>query len=51
MDLSLRMRASVALHHMAGLSVAETAQALATSENTVKTQLRVGLRRLKESLK
>lgn len=45
-----RIRASVVLHHMADLSVAETARLLGTSENTVKSQLRVGLSRLKESL-
>jgi RNA polymerase sigma factor (sigma-70 family) len=49
--LPLRMRASIVLHHMAGLSVAETAQALGTSENTVRTQLRLGLRRLRETLR
>lgn len=32
---------------MTGLSVAETAVALGTSENTVKSQLRVGLSRLR----
>jgi RNA polymerase sigma factor, sigma-70 family len=45
-----RMRASVVLHHMADLTVAETARALGTSENTVKSQLRLGLKRLKESM-
>lgn len=48
--LPARTRASIVLHHMADLSIAETAKALGTSENTVKTQLRHGLRRLKESL-
>jgi RNA polymerase sigma-70 factor (ECF subfamily) len=42
-----RMRAAVVLHHMTGLSVAETAVALGTSENTVKSQLRVGLAKLR----
>jgi len=46
-QLPARMRAAVVLHHMAGLSVAETAIALGTSENTVKSQLRVGLARLR----
>jgi RNA polymerase sigma factor (sigma-70 family) len=45
-----RIRASVVLHHMADLSVADTARALGTSENTVKSQLRVGLGRLREAL-
>jgi RNA polymerase sigma factor (sigma-70 family) len=49
-DLPPRMRASIILHHMADLSVAQTADALGTTENTVKTQLRIGLRRLKEAL-
>lgn len=48
--LPVRMRAAIAIHHLAGLSVAETANAMGTSENTVKTQLRLGLRRMKESL-
>jgi RNA polymerase sigma-70 factor (ECF subfamily) len=42
-----RIRAAVVLHHMTGLSVAETAVALGTSENTVKSQLRVGLAKLR----
>jgi RNA polymerase sigma-70 factor, ECF subfamily len=45
--LSPRVRAVVVLHHMAGLSVREVADAVGTSENTVKTQLRVGLARLR----
>jgi RNA polymerase sigma factor (sigma-70 family) len=48
--LPARMRAAVVLHHLVGLSVAETAGALGTSENTVKSQLRVGLQRLRASL-
>ena len=35
---------------MAGLSVAETATALGVSENTVKSQLKTGLARLREAL-
>ena len=42
--LPRRTRAAIALHHMAGLSVAATADALGVSENTVKRQLRTGLR-------
>ncbi len=45
-----RMRASVVLHHLAGLSVADTAAAMRVSENTVKTLLRLGLARLREVL-
>ena len=45
-----RMRAAIALHHYAGLTVAETASALGKSENTIKTQLREGLARLRETL-
>jgi RNA polymerase sigma factor (sigma-70 family) len=48
--LPLRMRAAVVLHHMAGLSVAETADAMGTSGNTVKTQLQTGLARLRKEL-
>ena len=46
-QLSPRVRAAVVLHHMAGLTVREVADALGTSENTVKTQLRIGLARLR----
>ncbi|MBA2253860.1 MAG: sigma-70 family RNA polymerase sigma factor [Chloroflexi bacterium] len=49
-DLPPRTRAAIVLHHMAGLSVAETSKALGTSGNTVKTQLRLGLARLRELL-
>ena len=45
-----RMRAAVALHHYAGLTVPQTAEALGTSENTVKTQLREGMARLRQAL-
>jgi RNA polymerase sigma factor (sigma-70 family) len=48
--LSPRVRAAVVLHHMVGLSVRETAAALGTSENTVKSQLKAGLQRLREAL-
>jgi RNA polymerase sigma-70 factor (ECF subfamily) len=46
-----RIRAAVVLHHLVGLSIAETGAALGTSENTVKSQLRVGLQRLRASLR
>lgn len=45
-----RMRATVALHHYAGLTVPQTAQAMGTSENTVKSQLREGMARLRQGL-
>jgi RNA polymerase sigma-70 factor (ECF subfamily) len=48
--LSPRVRAAVVLHHMAGLPVTEVAAALRVSPNTVKTQLRIGLARLREVL-
>jgi RNA polymerase sigma-70 factor (ECF subfamily) len=46
-----RMRTAIVLHHMVGLSVAETAGAMRVSENTVKTQLRTGFQKLRESLR
>ena len=49
-SLPRHMRAAVVLHHLAGLSVAETASALSVSENTVKSQLKTGLARLREAL-
>lgn len=49
--LPRRVRAAIALHHLAGLSVAETARALGVSENTVKSQLKTGLGRLREELR
>jgi len=45
-----RIRAAVVLHHMTGLSVADCAEALGVSENTVKTQLKRGLALLREDL-
>ncbi|MBW3609294.1 MAG: sigma-70 family RNA polymerase sigma factor, partial [Actinobacteria bacterium] len=49
-ELPQRMRAAVALHHVAGLSVRETAEAMGTSENTVKSHLRDGMKRLRAAL-
>jgi RNA polymerase sigma-70 factor (ECF subfamily) len=43
-------RAAIVLHHLLGYSVRETAQELGVSENTIKTQLRRGLARLREEL-
>ena len=48
--LPTRMRAAVVLHHMTGLSVAETAEAMHVSDNTIKTLLRLGLAKLREVL-
>lgn len=48
--LPRRMRAAVVLHHLAGLSVAETAAALGVSENTIKSQLKTGLTRMRAAL-
>jgi DNA-directed RNA polymerase specialized sigma24 family protein len=48
--LSRPIRAAVVLHHMVGLSVRETAQALGVSENTAKARLKTGLARLREHL-
>ena len=45
-----RMRAVVVLHHMAGMTVPQVARAVGRSENTVRSQLRVGLQRLREAL-
>jgi RNA polymerase sigma factor (sigma-70 family) len=45
-----RMRIAVVLHHMTGLSVAQTADAMGVSENTTKTLLRLGLAKLREVL-
>lgn len=50
MTLPARTRAAVALHHLAGLSVRETADALGVTENTIKSQLKTGLARLREVL-
>jgi RNA polymerase sigma-70 factor (ECF subfamily) len=49
--LPRRVRAAIALHYLAGYSVRETAAALGVSENTIKTQLKTGLARLREELR
>jgi RNA polymerase sigma factor (sigma-70 family) len=49
--LPRRTRAAIALHHMIGLSVAETARVMGVGENTIKTQLKSGLGRLREDLR
>jgi RNA polymerase sigma factor (sigma-70 family) len=48
--LPMRMRAAVVLHHMVGLTVGETAVAMGISEDSVKSQLKTGLQRLREIL-
>jgi len=48
--LPIRTRAAVVLHYYADLPVAEIAAAMGTSQNTVKSQLRTGLARLRELL-
>ena len=45
-----RMRAAVVLHHMTGMTVPQVARAVGRSENTIKSQLREGLARLRETL-
>jgi RNA polymerase sigma factor (sigma-70 family) len=49
-DLPPRSRAAVVLHYYADLPIAEVAAAMGTSQNTVKTQLRTALGRLRASL-
>jgi RNA polymerase sigma factor (sigma-70 family) len=49
--LPRRTRAAIAIHYLADLSVRETAIALGVTENTVKSQLRTGLARLREGLR
>jgi RNA polymerase sigma-70 factor, ECF subfamily len=49
--LSTRVRTAVVLHHLVGLTVEETAAAMSVEENTVKSQLRVGLSSLREALR
>jgi RNA polymerase sigma-70 factor (ECF subfamily) len=49
--LPRRVRAAIALHYLVGYSVRETAAALGVSENTIKTQLKTGLTRLREELR
>jgi RNA polymerase sigma-70 factor, ECF subfamily len=45
-----RMRAAVVLHHLVSLSVAETAEAMGVTQNTVKTLLRHAFAQLREVL-
>jgi RNA polymerase sigma-70 factor (ECF subfamily) len=46
-ELPPHMRAAVALHYVADLTVDDVALALGRSRNTVKSQLRIGLERLR----
>jgi len=48
--LAPRMRAAVVLRYYADLPVRDVAEALGTSENTVKTQLREALEHIRRSL-
>ncbi len=48
--LPARIRAAVVLHHMIGWSISETAAAMGISKNSVKSELRVGLKKLREIL-
>lgn len=50
-SLPPRMRAVLALHDIADLSLSDVAAAVGRSENTVKTQLREARARLRESLR
>ena len=49
-QLPVRMRAAVVLRYCADLPVRDVAATLGTSENTVKTQLRESLERLRIAL-
>ena len=49
-SLPPRIRAAIALRYYADFSVDEVAAALGTSRNTVKTQLRIGLEKMREHL-
>ena len=48
--LPRRVRAAIALHYLGGYSVRETAAVVGVSENTIKTQFKTGLARLREEL-
>lgn len=49
-ELPAKMRAAVVLHHYAGLTVPEISAVLGKSPNTVKSQLREGVARLRVAL-
>ena len=46
-----RVRVAVLLHHMVGFSIQETAAAMGVTENTVKSELKTGLSRLRETMR
>ncbi len=46
-DLPPKMRAAVALHHYAGLSVPQVARTMGASQNTIKSNLRDAMARLR----
>lgn len=46
-ELPPKMRAAVALHHYAGLTVPQVAEAMGVSQNTIKGSLRQGMARLR----
>lgn len=48
--LPARARTAVVLHHMVGLSVQETAEAMGITTNTAKSHLKRGLELLREAL-
>ena len=48
--LPIRPRAAVVLHYYADLPVSQVAAVMGTSENTVKSQLKTGLARLRDVL-
>jgi RNA polymerase sigma-70 factor (ECF subfamily) len=45
------VRAAITLHYLEGYSVHETAAVLRVSDNTIKTQLKTGLARLRKELR
>jgi RNA polymerase sigma-70 factor, ECF subfamily len=49
--LPRRVRAAITLHYLEGYSVHETAVVLGVSDNTIKTQLKTGLARLRKELR
>ena len=49
--LPRRVRAAITLHYLEGYSVHETATVLGVSDNTIKTQLKTGLARLRKDLR
>lgn len=50
-SLPVRMRTAVVLHHMVGMSVADVARSMHVSVNTAKSEVKVGLVRLREVLR